>query len=125
MKAPSPGGLMPRPTGSIEELVAAAVSKAIAAIVPAIQRRVAELAAQELERSLALSGERPGPRVGGRPRRRGADLARWVADKRARRVPTFVIEATGLDTKKKIVAKFGENAAFEKGKPLPKTVKAA
>ena len=24
-----------------------------------------------------------------------------------------------LDTKKKIVAKFGENAAFEKGKPLP------
>jgi hypothetical protein len=26
----------------------------------------------------------------------------------------------GLDTKKKIVAKFGENAAFEKGKPLPR-----
>ena len=26
----------------------------------------------------------------------------------------------GLDTKKKIVAKFGEDAVFEKGKPLPK-----
>ena len=25
----------------------------------------------------------------------------------------------GLDTKKKIVAKYGENAAFEKGKPVP------
>jgi hypothetical protein len=51
--------------------------------------------------------------------RRG-DITRWIADARARRVPNFVIEATGLDTKKKIVAKFGPNAAFEKGKPLPK-----
>jgi hypothetical protein len=36
-------------------------------------------------------------------------------------VPTFVIEATGLDTKKKIVAKFGAGAAFERGKPVPRT----
>ena len=47
-------------------------------------------------------------------------IKKWTADRRARRVPTFVIEATGLDTKKKIVAKYGENATFEKGKPLPK-----
>jgi hypothetical protein len=47
------------------------------------------------------------------------EMTRWVADKRARRVPTFVIEATGLDTKKAVVAKFGVNAAFAKGKPLP------
>jgi hypothetical protein len=41
-------------------------------------------------------------------------------------VPTFVIEMTGgLDTKKKIVAKFGENATFEKGKPPPKPARAA
>jgi hypothetical protein len=46
-------------------------------------------------------------------------MTKWVADRRARRVPTFVIEATGLETKKKIVAKFGENAAFAKGKALP------
>jgi hypothetical protein len=26
----------------------------------------------------------------------------------------------GLDTKKKIVAKYGDGAAFEKGKPLPR-----
>jgi hypothetical protein len=43
-----------------------------------------------------------------------------VADARARRVPNFVIEATGLDTKKKIVAKYGPGASFEKGKPPPK-----
>jgi hypothetical protein len=50
-------------------------------------------------------------------------MTRWVADRRARRVPTFVIEMTGgLDTKK-IVARYGENATFEKGKPLPKPVK--
>jgi hypothetical protein len=42
-----------------------------------------------------------------------------MADNRARRVPILVIEATGLDTKKKIVAKYGENALFERGKPLP------
>jgi hypothetical protein len=47
-------------------------------------------------------------------------MTRWVADRRARRVPKFVIEATGLDTKKKIVAKFGEGASFERGKPLPR-----
>jgi hypothetical protein len=46
-------------------------------------------------------------------------MTRWVADNRARRVPNFVIEATGLDTKKAIVAKYGLNAAFAKGKPLP------
>jgi hypothetical protein len=53
-------------------------------------------------------------------------MTRWIADRRARRVPTFVIEMTGgLDTKKKIVARFGENAVFEKGKPLPRPAKAA
>jgi hypothetical protein len=51
--------------------------------------------------------------------RRAGEITRWVADNRARRVPNFVIEATGLDTKKKIVAKYGANAAFAKGKPLP------
>ena len=49
-----------------------------------------------------------------------AELDKWVADRRARRVPNFVIEQTGLKTKKQIIAKFGDNAAFEKGKPAPK-----
>jgi hypothetical protein len=45
-----------------------------------------------------------------------------VADRRARRVPRFVIEATGLETKKQIVAGYGENASFERGKTLPKVL---
>jgi hypothetical protein len=117
---------MPRATGTIEEIIAAAVSEAIAKISPAIQRRVAELAAEELEKNLAMNGKSPARGAGRPARARGAELNTWVADRRARRVPTFVIEMTGgLDTKKKIIAKFGENAAFEKGKPLPKTVKTA
>lgn len=117
---------MARSTESIEEIIAAAVSQAIARISPAIQRRVASLAAEELEKNLAVNGN--SRRLRGSPRRtraRGADISKWVADSRARRVPKFVIEATGLDTKKKIVARFGENAAFEKGKPLPKPSRAA
>ena len=115
---------MPR-TQSIEEILAAAVSQAIGKITPAIQRHVAALAAAELERSLAVKGERPARGPARRVRARGVDITKWVADTRARRVPKFVIALTGLDTKKKIVAKFGANAAFEKGKPLPKIAKAA
>jgi hypothetical protein len=113
---------MARAAVSIEELVSQAVSQSIRRIAPAIQRHVAALAASELERNLAVDSlrgaRRPGRRV------RPEDISRWVADNNARRVPKFVIEATGLDTKKKIVAKFGPNATFEKGKPLPKTIKA-
>jgi hypothetical protein len=114
---------MARPAVSIEELVSRAVSQSIRRIAPAIQRHVAALAASELERNLAIDAvhgaRRPGRRV------RPEDISRWVADNNARRVPKFVIEATGLDNKKKIVAKFGPDATFEKGKPLPKPIKPA
>jgi hypothetical protein len=115
---------MPR-TINIEEIIAVAVSQAIAKAGPAIQRRIAELAAQELAKNIALDGKGSrGPAR--RASARGVEITKWIADRRARRVPIFVIEMTGgLDTKKKIVAKFGENATFEKGKPLPKAVKAA
>jgi hypothetical protein len=119
---------MPRPASSIDSIIQAAVSQALHKVVPAIHRHVAALAAEELERSLAVKNgvKGRGPARGPRPRARPADITKWTADKRARRVPKFVIEMTGgLDTKKKIVAKYGENAAFEKGKPLPKTSKAA
>jgi hypothetical protein len=53
---------------------------------------------------------------------RKAEITKWVPDSRARRVPKFVIEMTGLDTKKKILEKFGE-VTFELGKPLPKSGK--
>ncbi len=113
-------------TTTIDEIVRTAITDAMRRITPAIQRQVAVYAAEELERSLAVNGavaRRPGSL---RPlrRARGEDLTKWVADRNARRVPKFVIEMTGgLDTKKKIVAKFGDNAAFEKGRPLPKAVK--
>ena len=110
---------MSRTTGTLEEIIADAVSQAIAKAGPAIQRRVAELAAEELEKNLAMNGKGTARRTARSARARGADITKWVADNRARRVPKFVIAATGLDTKKKIVAKFGENAAFAKGKPLP------
>ena len=112
---------MARPAQSLEDLVSRAVSSSIRKIAPAIQRHVAALAAEELERNLSVDRVRS-PRRTGR-RTRPEDISRWVADNNARRVPKFVIAATGLDTKKKIVARFGANATFEKGKPLPKALK--
>jgi hypothetical protein len=47
-------------------------------------------------------------------------ITKWVADDRARRVPNFVIDATGLDKKQSIITKFGDGAVFEVGKDLPK-----
>jgi hypothetical protein len=86
-----------------------------------IAAAIAELAAAELERQLAVTTNGRGRgRVARAALRRPPreELTKWVADRRARRVPTFVIELTGgLDTEKRIVAKFGANAAFEKGKP--------
>jgi hypothetical protein len=115
---------MPRLAQSIDDIIAKAVAESISKITPLIQRHVAMLAAEELDKHLALKGN--GKRVRGvirRPRPRG-EITKWVADRNARRVPIFVIELTGgLDTKKKIVAKYGEDAAFEKGKPAPKPAK--
>jgi hypothetical protein len=52
-------------------------------------------------------------------------ITRWVADRTARRVPNFVIKATGLDTKASIVTRYGEAAFVQtpegvtvNGKPL-------
>lgn len=55
------------------------------------------------------------------PYRPKGEIVRWAADRLAKRPPTFVIEQAGLRTKKAIVAKYGENATFEKGKPTPRT----
>ena len=68
----------------------------------------------------AVTKRGPGRMPGTKARRpQRSAITRWVPDRRARRVPTFVIEATGLDTKKKIVTRYGENAVFQKGKPVP------
>ena len=121
---------MPRLTAtSIDDVVQRAVQDVIArasrSIATAIAIAIAEMAAAALEEQLSVATRRPTRRTAlRRPPRQ--ELTKWVADHRARRVPTFVIELTGgLDTRKKIVAKFGVDAVFEKGKPLPKPAKAA
>ena len=121
---------MPRPatSDSIDEILRTAMEPVLKRASAAIAKALAEAAAEridgELQRGLTRVRGNRGPRAAGRaarPARRRAEITRWVADRRARRVPNFVIEMTnGLDTKKKIVAKYGEDSVFEKGKPLPK-----
>jgi hypothetical protein len=104
-----------------------------------VTRLVAQSIADEVETALSRhrgrAGERaeagaarpPAPKRA--PRReagapRPGAVERWVPDRRARRVPNFVVEATGLRTKKEIVDRFGEHAIFEKGRPAPPPLRA-
>jgi hypothetical protein len=103
----------------IQNAIAPVVQRASAAIARAIAAAAEESVSRDLGRSTKRAPGRRGRAGGARPRRRDVEMTDWTADRRARRVPTFVIEATGLDTKKKIIAKFGEDATFTKGKPLP------
>ena len=112
-----------RASPSIDALVREAVDDAIQRAAEEIARAIAGMAAEELTSQLeakVIGGGR-GASAGARGRSRGAgEMTRWVADRRARRVPSFVIELTGLETKKQIVARYGPNAAFEKGRPAPR-----
>jgi hypothetical protein len=98
------------------------VLSAIRPAVTAIANLIATLVTEQVEIQVRSAGRARGaPKRLVKNRRFGrTEIKKWTADRRARRVPTFVIEATGLDTKKKIVAKYGANATFEKGKPMPK-----
>src|SRR3990172_1931889 len=98
---------MPRLTStSIDEVVQRAVQDVIARASRSIAAAMGETAAAELEEQLSVATKRgrgsgPARRAGSRRPHR-EELTKWVADHRARRVPTFVIELTGgLDTKKK------------------------
>jgi hypothetical protein len=110
---------------TISDIIQQAVAFVAAPTVKALNRAIDAAVAQRLRTELGRSGNRV-PARRERPVRRGrparTEITQWVADRRARRLPTFVIEATGLDTKKKIVARYGANAAFEKGKPAPSPV---
>ena len=111
---------MPRTAAalSIDAILRDAAERVVSRVSGAIARQVGDMVQERLQAELA-SGAAPRRAAGRRRRPRGA-ITRWTADVRARRVPKFVIEATGLDTKKKIVAKYGANASFELGKPAPK-----
>jgi hypothetical protein len=118
---------MPRhpPTPSLDAVVREAMEPVVKRASLAIARAVAQMAAErleaELENGVARSGRgaRRRARPNGRARPR-TQLSKWAADRRARRVPNFVIDMTGLKTKKQIVAKYGDGVVFEKGKPVPK-----
>jgi len=112
----------PRAAAGIDALVREAIEPVVRQAAVAIARAVAEVTARglemELEAGMGRVSRRPSSgRARSRPRK---EITRWAADRRARRVPSFVIETTGLKTKKQIVAKFGDGAVFEKGKPAPK-----
>lgn len=100
--------------GSIDAIIKETADRVVERVSGLIARQVGDLVDARLRAEL---GKAAAPRRTAPARR---EITRWVADARARRVPTFVIEATGLDTKKKIVAKYGAGAAFEKNKPTPK-----
>ena len=108
---------------SLADLVRDAMEPVLIRASAAIARTMSDMASQRLDSEFAGARKGNGRRVAGRHvrRPRSVEITRWVADRRARRVPTFVIELTGgLDTKKKILAKYGDGAVFERGKPAPK-----
>lgn len=113
---------MPRTAASLDDIVKDAMEGVVKRTSAAIAKTIADMVAARLEAELkkGMGKAARGRPAKGRTVRPRAELTRWVADKRARRVPTFVIELTGLKTKKAIVAKYGDNVAFEKGKPAPK-----
>jgi hypothetical protein len=104
---------------SIDAIIRDAVASVVERAVSSIQNAIAAQVAAELKGFAPRSGGRGKGRGTVRRRAVRVEMTKWVADRNARRVPSFVIEATKLDTKKAIVARFGENAAFQKGKPLP------
>lgn len=115
---------MPRSAArSIDHIVRDAIEGVVTRTSAAIARAVAELAAarldEELGKGIAGARRRRGRGRAGRARAR-TPITRWAADRRARRVPNFVIDLTGLKTKKQIVARYGEGVVFEKGRAAPK-----
>lgn len=109
---------------SIESLIAGSVDRVVQRLFGVIEKQIDRAVSARVSAELKASPRR-GRRNGAAKPRPRVEIKTWVADRRARRVPSFVIEATGLDTKRRIVAKFGEDAKFEKGKPLPKAHAAA
>jgi hypothetical protein len=106
-------------TTSIDAIIRDAAENVVSRVSVAIARQIGELVQERLQEELA-NGAGSRRAAAGRRRRPRGEITKWVADVRARRVPNFVIEMTGLETKKKIVAKYGANATFEVGKPAPK-----
>src|SRR5512138_1551790 len=95
---------MARPPTPIDALVREAMGPLVERACHDVARLVAELAAAELAKRLERGKRLP---VSGARGLTGRPMTRWVADRRARRVPNVVIDLTGLKTKKQIVARYG------------------
>jgi hypothetical protein len=92
-----------------------------------VTRLVAGAIVDEVQAALSRGSGAGTPRLAAPRRARPASaglVERWVPDRRARRVPKFVAEATGLQTKKDVVDRYGEHAVFEKGRPAPPPLRA-
>ena len=115
-------------SASIDDILRSAMEPVLKRVSTRIARAIADMAAQRVDRELregvvrTRRGRGAGKKVASATAsRRRVEIERWVPDRHARRVPNFVIEqAGGLDTKKKIVARYGPDAVFEKGKPAPR-----
>ncbi len=110
---------------AVRQAMEGVVKRASKVIAKAIARLAADRLEEELAAGVAAATSGRGRRTsrggkGVRSARQRSEITRWAADRRARRVPTFVIDMTGLKTKKAIVAKFGDGVVFEKGKAVPK-----
>jgi hypothetical protein len=124
-------------TLNLESVIQESVADMIQRISGAIASSVSSLIQDEFNQQ--VRNRRPAPRVvpaisppvtptpaarvaapRGKPATGAKKVTHWVADKFARRVPNFVLESTGLPDKKSIVAKYGDGATFELGKPAPK-----
>jgi hypothetical protein len=97
-----------------------------------VTQLVADAIVGEVQAAMARGGGGAAASAGGEPRRTprrerrvaAGPVERWVPDRRARRVPKFVIEVTGLEKKADIVERYGEHAIFEKGQPAPPPLEA-
>jgi hypothetical protein len=120
------GDSMPRDAAvNLDTAVREAMEPVIQRASVQIARAIAEMAAERLDAQLQAGVQRAGGRDGGRRQaarsaRPRSEVTRWAADRRARRVPNFVIEQTGLKTKQQIVSKYGEGVVFEKNRPPPR-----
>jgi hypothetical protein len=119
------------PEGTLRERIETILSKSAADVAKQITEVFADAMREAVGGEVSVARKpvdgrgargKPAKRAAGR-RSPKAELTRWVPDASARRVPKFVIKMTGLDTKMKIVEKYGDKVVFEIGKPPPKPAK--
>lgn len=103
------------------------MTQSIGAMLTTLERGILEIRSAlgiGLGTPLNLSGGIRAPPTTARraTRHRRVNVTTWIANARARWVPLFVIEDTGLKTKMAIVARYGANAKFTRGAEMPRVL---